>query len=570
MNAPSPALVAPRPERLRLVGQRRQILAIMHQRLMFGMLVYAGVIAIIVLRILWLAAFGDHAGRKEGLTQLIPDRGDIVDRDGEPLARTIDAWTIAIHPTKVIGDKLALAQKLAQLMPEHTADQYFAMLRSGRPFFYLRRRASPALVEAVNALGEPGLAIQREPDRLYPQTSLAAHVLGFTDIDGHGAEGVELAFDKYLSDPATRGQPLALSISSKIQQALEHELGDAMSEFSAIGAAGVVMDVHTGEVLAMTSLPGLNPNAPGQATPEQHFNRATLGVFELGSTFKPFTVAMAMDSGVIKSVGQVYNCPHELHVYGHVVHDTHPFGRACTVSEIMMESSNIGTAQIADQVGTQRQKAFLKKMGFLDRVEIELKERGRALNPGSRWGPFETMTIGFGQGIAVAPLQLAMGYATLFDNGVYHPPTILKRGPNNPLPPGRRIFSEETSEKMRALLRLVVMKGTGKKADAPGYRIGGKTGTAQKLINGHYSQTINITSFAGVFPMDDPRYVIVVMLDEPKATKDTFGFTTAGWNVAPVVSRTVSRIAPMLGVTPDLNREPNMGEVLPFVHETKE
>jgi cell division protein FtsI (penicillin-binding protein 3) len=209
-------------------------------------------------------------------------------------------------------------------------------------------------------------------------------------------------------------------------------------------------------------------------------------------------------------------------------------------------------------------------MGFLDRVEIELKERGRSLNPGSRWGPFETMTIGFGQGIAVAPLQLAMGYATLFDGGVYHPPTILKRGPDNPLPPGRRVFSEDTSDRMRALLRLVVMKGTGKKADAPGYRIGGKTGTAQKLINGHYSQTINITSFAGVFPMDDPRYVIVVMLDEPKATKETFGFTTAGWNVAPVVSKTVSRIAPMLGVTPDLNREPNMGEVLPFVHETKE
>jgi cell division protein FtsI (penicillin-binding protein 3) len=570
MNAPSPALVAPRPERLRLVGQRRQILAVMHQRLMFGMLVYAGVIAIIALRILWLAAFGDHAGRKEGLTALIPERGDIVDRDGEPLARTIDAWTIAVHPTKVIGDKLALAQKLAQLMPEHSAEDYFAMLRSGKPFFYLRRRASPSLVEAVNALGEPGLAIDREPDRLYPQTTLAAHVLGFTDIDGHGAAGVERAFDKYLSDPATRGQPLQLSISSKIQQALEHELGAALQEFSAIGAAGVVMDVHTGEVLAMTSLPTINPNTPGQGTPEQHFNRATLGVFELGSTFKPFTVAMAMDSGVIKSMGQIYNCPNELHVYGQTVHDTHPFGRACTVSEIMMESSNIGTAQIADQVGPERQKAWLKKMGFLDRVEIELKERGRALNPGSRWGPFETMTIGFGQGIAVAPLQLAMGYATLFDDGVYHAPTILKRGPNNPLPPGRRVFSEETSYKMRALLRLVVMKGTGRKADAPGYRIGGKTGTAQKLINGRYSNTINITSFAGVFPMDDPRYVIVVMLDEPKATKDTYGFTTAGWNVAPVVSRTVSRIAPMLGVAPDMNREPNMAEVLPFVHETKE
>ena len=570
MNAPSPALVAPRPERLRLVGQRRQILAVMHQRLMFGMLVYAGIVAVITLRILYLAAFGDHAGRKEGLTSLIPDRGDIVDRDGEPLARTIDAWTIAIHPSKVIGDKLALARSLARLMPEQSEEQYFAMLKSGKPFFYLRRRASPALVEAVNALGEPGLAIQREPDRLYPQTSLAAHVLGFTDIDGHGAAGVERAFDKYLSDPATRGQPLQLSISSKIQQALEHELSAAKDQFSAIGAAGVVMDVHTGEVLAMTSLPSLNPNTPGQGTPDQMFNRATLGVFELGSTFKPFTVAMAMDSGVVKSVGQIYNCPDALHVYGHTVHDTHPFGRACSVAEIMMESSNIGTAQIADQVGKARQQAFLKKMGFLDKVEIELRERGRALNPGSRWGPFETMTIGFGQGIAVAPLQLAMGYATLFDGGIYHPPTILKRGPTNPLPAGRRVFSEDTSYRMRSLLRLVVMKGTGKKADAPGYRIGGKTGTAQKLINGRYSQTINLPSFAGVFPMDDPRSVIVVMLDEPKATKDTYGFTTAGWNVAPGVSRTVSRIAPMLGVAPNMTREPNMGEVLPFVHEVKE
>jgi cell division protein FtsI (penicillin-binding protein 3) len=236
----------------------------------------------------------------------------------------------------------------------------------------------------------------------------------------------------------------------------------------------------------------------------------------------------------------------------------------------MMESSNIGMGQMANQLGVARQKVWLKKMGFLDKVPIELKERGRPLNPGSRWGPFETMTIGFGQGIAVAPLQLAMGYATLFDGGVYHPPTILKRGANNPLPPGKRVFSEETSYKMRALLRLVVMKGTGKKADAPGYRIGGKTGTAQKLINGHYSQTINLTSFAGVFPMDDPRYVIVVMLDEPKATKDTYGFTTAGWNSAPVVSRTVSRIAPMLGIQPDMNREPNMAEVLPFVHDAKQ
>jgi cell division protein FtsI (penicillin-binding protein 3) len=568
MNAPSPALVAPRPERLRLVGQRRQLLAVMHQRLMFGMLVYAGIVAIIALRILYLAAFGDHAGRKEGLTSYVPERGDIVDRNGDPLARTIDAWTIAIHPSKVIGDKLALARRLAELMPEYSEEQYFALLKSGKPFFYLRRRAPPGLVEAVNAIGEPGLALQREPDRLYPQTSLAAHVIGYTDIDGHGVAGMERAFDEYLSDPATRGHPLALSIDSRVQQALEHELLSAMTRFSAIGAAGVVLDVRTGEVLAMTSLPQLNPNAAGQGSDEARFNRATLGVYELGSTFKPFTVAMAMDSGIIKSFGKVYNCPQELHVYGHVVHDTHPFGRACTVAEIMKESSNIGTAQIADQVGADRQKAFLKKMGFLDPVRVELRERGRTLTPGSRWGPFETMTVGFGHGIAVTPLHLATGYATLFNGGVYHPATLLKVDRNHPVPRGVRVFSEDTSYKMRALLRLVVTDGTGAKADAPGYRVGGKTGTAEKLANGHYTSAAVVTSFAGVFPMDEPRYVMVMMLDDPKATAETYGFHTAAWNIGPAFGVAVSRIAPMLGVHPDKSREPDMSQVLPFVHDT--
>jgi cell division protein FtsI (penicillin-binding protein 3) len=426
------------------------------------------------------------------------------------------------------------------------------------------------LVEAVNALGEPGLAIEREPDRLYPQTSLAAHVIGFTDIDGHGVAGMERAFDRELSDPATRGEPLVLSIDSRVQQALEHELLDAMTHFSAIGAAGVVMDVRTGEVLAMTSLPQLNPNAAGQGSDDARFNRATLGVYELGSTFKPFTVAMAMDSGIIKSFGKIYNCPQELHVYGHVVHDTHPYGRTCTVAEIMKESSNIGTAQIADQVGAVRQQAFLKKMGFLDPVRVELKERGRTLTPGSRWGPFETMTVGFGHGIAVTPLHLATGYATLFNGGVYHPATLLKVDRNHPVPRGVRVFSEDTSYKMRSLLRLVVTQGTGKKADAPGYRVGGKTGTAEKIVGGHYTSAAVVTSFAGVFPMDEPRYVMVMMLDDPKATAETYGFHTAAWNIGPAFGVAVSRIAPLLGVAPDKNREPDMSLVLPFVHETKE
>jgi len=566
MNAPTPALVA-RPERLRLVGQRRQILALMHQRLMFGMLLYGGIIAIIALRLIWLAAFGDHAGRKGGLVDLTPERGDIVDREGHALARTIDAWIVGLQPGKVIGNKLDLARKLARLMPEKDEAAYLQMLRSGRSFYYLRRRASPSLVAAINALGEPGMALQREPDRLYPQLSLAAHVVGYTDIDGKGNAGIERAFDEQLRDPARRGQPIVTSVSSRIQQALEHELSDAMTHFSAIGAAGVIMDIHSGEVLAMTSLPQLNPNAAGLGTPEARFNRATLGVYELGSTFKPFTVAMAMDAGVIKSFGQIYNCPNALHVAGRTINDTHPFGRTCSVAEIMKESSNIGTAQIADQLGPTRQKEFLRKMGFLDKVNVELKERGRTLTPGNQWNQIETMTVGYGHGIAVTPLHLATGYATLFNGGIYRPATLLKVDRGHAAGRGHRVFSENTSYKMRALLRLVVTEGTGRKADAPGYRVGGKTGTAEKLVGGHYVSNKVVTTFAGVFPMDEPRYVMVVMLDEPQPTAETFGFRTAGWNVAPVVSKTVSRIAPMLGVRPDKRREPNMGEVLPYIRK---
>jgi cell division protein FtsI (penicillin-binding protein 3) len=501
----------------------------------------------------------------------VPSRGDIVDRDGQPLARTIDSWTVALQPSKIIGDKNALSVDLARLMPEKDAAGWLAEINSGKSFVYLRRRAAPRLVQALNGLGEPGIALSREPDRLYPQTDLAAHVLGSTDIDGHGASGMERGRDAYLSDPATRGEPLTLSISSRVQQALENELLNAKAQFNALGAAGVLLDIHTGEVLAMTSLPQLNPNIAGNMDGEARFNRATLGVFELGSTFKPFTVAMALDTGDVKSMGQIYPCYDRfLRPNGRAVTDTHPFGRPCSVAEIMMESSNIGTAQIAGQVGTDPMREFLKGMGFLDKVEVELPERARSLTiPKSGWDMSTTMTVGFGHAIAVTPLHLALGYATLYNGGIYRPATLLKVGKGHPVAKGRRVFSEDTSYKMRALLRLVVTKGTGKKADAIGYRVGGKTGTAEKIIGGRYSKTANITSFAGVFPMDEPRYAMVVMLDEPKGTADTYGFRTAGWNAAPTFGKVVARIAPMLGVRPDMKRDANMNEVLPFVREEK-
>jgi cell division protein FtsI (penicillin-binding protein 3) len=328
----------------------------------------------------------------------------------------------------------------------------------------------------------------------------------------------------------------------------------------------VVLDLKTGEVLAMTSLPQLNPNRPGQGAVDAGFNRATLGVYELGSTFKPFTVAMAMDSGIIKSFNQMYNCPTGLPIAGgHVITDTHPFGGPCSVADIMRESSNIGTAQIAAQVGSQRQQDFLRRMGFLEPVQVELHERGRTLTPGNNWGEVATMTVGFGHGIAVTPLHLALGYATLFNGGIRRPATLYKVGPGHPVPEGTRVFTEETSRRMRGLLRLVVLAGTGKKADAPGFRVGGKTGTAEKLQGGHYSGSAVVTTFAGVFPMDEPRYVVVAMLDDPKATPDTYGFHTAGWNVAPVVSRVVSRVGALLGVAPDPSREADLTEVAAYL-----
>ncbi len=488
-------------------------------------------------------------------------RGDIYDRNGVPLAQTIDAWSIGVHPARLISDRADLARRLAQLMPERSAADYLRILNSGRRFTYLRRRAAPELVAAVNALGDPGLAFAREPDRLYPQGALASHVLGYADIEGRGVAGIERVFDAELR--ARRS--VTLSIDRRVQQALESELGAAMARFSAIGAAGVVMDIHSGEVLALTSLPELNPNRPGKGAADAGFNRATLGVYELGSTFKPFTVAMAMDLGVVRSLGQLYQCPKALKAGRFRITDTHPFGRACSVAEIMQESSNIGTAQIAEQIGGGRQKEFLRRMHFLRPVAIELKEQGRPLTPGANWGDISTMTVGYGHGIAVSPLHLATGYATLFNGGLWRPATVVKRGPANPVPAGERVFSADTSYKMRALLRLVVTHGTGSKADAPGYRVGGKTGTAEKIVGGRYTGAAVVTTFAGVFPMDAPRYVVVAMLDDPKATKETFGFHTAGWNVAPVVSGVVSRIGPMLGVIPDPAREANLGEVLPFI-----
>jgi cell division protein FtsI (penicillin-binding protein 3) len=425
------ATAAPSPVQLRAQPERRPELALAHVRLMLLMLLFIGGTAMIGLRIAYLAAFADNSTNRAHISAIA--RGDILDRNGIPLAQTIEAWSIGIHPEKVIGDKRTLAASLARLMPERTSQDYLKILNSKLTFTYLRRRATPELVAAVNRLGEPGIDLGREPERIYPQGMLAAHVLGFTNFDGDGVSGMEKVLNGELTG-AARGAGVMLSIDSRVQQALEAELGAAMAKFSAVGAAGIVMDIKTGEVIALTSLPELNPNKPAQQGPDAAFNRATLGVYELGSTFKPFTVAMAMEDGVITSFGQTYNCPRVLQAGRFSITDTHPFGGPCTVAQIMQESSNIGTAQIAAQVGASRQREWLRRMHFLEKVSIELPERGRPLTPGDNWGDIATMTVGYGHGIAVSPLHLATGYATLFNGGLWRPATLLKHDAGRPVP----------------------------------------------------------------------------------------------------------------------------------------
>ena len=542
-----------------ILGQRRAGLQLMQQRLMLLMLLIAGVSAILGVRILWLAAFGDHAGRRAVATGFLPERGDIVDRNGAMLARTIDAWTVAVHPRKVIGDKLALAERLAEIMPERDAGWYHDKLTSDRRFVYLARRALPDVVAAVNALGEPGISFDREAERLYPQTNLAAHVLGWTDLDGRGAAGMERALEGKLAAPATRGQAQALSIDSRVQAAVEGELGRAMARFNAVGATGVVLDVRTGELIALASLPTYNGNAAGRATADSRFNRATLGVYELGSTFKPLTVAAAMEAGVVKSMTRTYDAARPVQVGRFQINDDHPMGRGITIPETLIHSSNIVTARVADEMGEGRMSAAFARMGFREPAHVELPEKGKPLWP-TYWGRSTVMTTGFGHGIAVSPLHLASAYAAMVNGGVWRPSTLLKRG-DGQVPAGRRIFSEATSARMNQLLRLIVLEGTGKNADALGYRVGGKTGTAEKPKNGGYARKSLVSTFAAAFPMDAPRYVVVAMLDEPKGNAETFGFATAGWTAAPVVKALVQRIGPMLGVVPDRAREVDLGDL---------
>ncbi len=483
------------------------------------------------------------------------DRADIVDRNGVLLATSLATASLYANP-KQIFDPQETAGKLARTLPGLNEREIAQRLASERSFIWIRRNLTPKQQDAVNRLGLPGVYFQREERRVYPHGSLTGHVVGFTDVDNRGLMGAEQAFDEQLKG---RTEPLQLSIDIRAQHALREEVAAAIKEFRAIGGAALLMDANTAEIYAMVSLPDFDANTPGTAPAETRFNRTTLGTYEPGSAFKTFTAAMALDYGT-GALNTPYDATRPIVISRFRIDDYKPQRRVMNMSEVFMHSSNIGSVRIAEVVGRDRQREFLGKLGLLRATPFELLENTPPQIP-SPWREVSMMTIAFGHGISVSPLTLATSTAAIVNGGIYRTPTILRRGDGARLS-GERVVSARTSEQMRKLMRLVVERGTAKSANVPGYLVGGKTGTAEKIENGRYKKDARISSFVGAFPMNSPKFLVYMMLDEPKGTKATFGYATAGWVVAPSIQRIVQRIAALYGLEPIDDQAPTIRDQL--------
>ncbi len=479
-------------------------------------------------------------------TETTSQRGDIVDRNGVLLATSLMTASVFVNPKEVKDINYAV-HNLAQVL---SIDEKILerRLKSGKTFVWIKRNLTPKEQQQVNSLGLPGLYFRPEERRVYPYGNMFSHVLGYVGVDNKGLAGIEQQFNSRLREPSINNEPLALSLDVRLQSIMRAEMQSAVDEFRAIGATGVILDVKSGEVLSMVSLPDFDPHKPSKASDAERFNRATLGAYEMGSTFKTFTMAMGLDYGVTTMKGG-YDATNPFKVSTFTISDSHPKRRFLTVPEIYAFSSNIGTAKMALDVGIKRQKEFLDKVGMFKQVDIELPERAKPQYP-EEWKEINSVTISYGHGISVTPLHLVRGIASLINGGTKERLTLLKDGNKNKAE-WERIISQSTSENVRRLMRLVVDHGTGGKADIAGYRVAGKTGTAEKITaGGGYSQNANLSSFIATFPIDDPKYIVLVMVDEPKGDKSTYGFTTGGMIAAPVVGRVIARMGPMLGIKP--------------------
>ena len=474
------------------------------------------------------------------------NRGNIFDRNHNLLATTINVSSLSINPHEVLNIDETIS-KLKVIFPSIDKKTLLKKINSKKHHVNLVREITPKEHIAVLNLGIEGIKVESVNKRIYPNNSLASHVLGNTDIDGKGIAGIEKSFDTNLKI----GENVTLSIHGGIQHILKTNLLEQINKFEAEGGAGIIMDAKNGEIYALASLPDYNANNYKNITNDKLFNKATKGIYELGSTLKLITAAVAFESGLIKE-NEVFDVSKPLKISSRTISDFHPLNYAINIPEVIVRSSNIGSAKIAEKFGSSIQLQYLKSLGLMDKLSLEIPETSKPLVRTDA-KLLTTMTISYGHGIAITPAHLTSATATIVNGGIRISPTLLiPTSINN----NKRIFSEETSMKMRSIMRLVVSNkyGTAKKAEAPGYLVGGKTGTAEKVsASGRYLKKQNIVAFTAGFPMNNPRFVITVMIDNPKGQKSSFGYRTAGWVVAPVVSKIVSRIAPILGIKPEIN-----------------
>ena len=563
------ARIAPPVRRVQLVTVRQVALLTAKQRVLWVVLGFAFVAALALLRIGIIGA-SDRALRMTPFDEaLLPPRGELVDRNGAPLARAFPAYSLWFNPDALGEGEAALvrppaevASKLKAIFPDLDEAKILRQLASGKGG-YLRKRVMPEEANRVLEIGELALEMPEEIDRHYPQGSMAAHVLGYVGADGHGRIGMEEVLDKELRDPAHLMTPRELSVDLRVQGALEDELARGMRLVSAVGAAGIVLDVDTGEVLALASLPSFDPNRISTANVQYMFNRVTNQVYELGSTFKPLTVAAGIDAGTIRDMGRRYSAV-PFPMGGFRIKDSHSLGASLNTPEMLIHSSNVVTAHMVQEMGADRLQKTMVDLGMNQRAQIELPAKGFPIWSKGEWPLLRAMTVGYGHGVAVTPLHLASAYAAMVNGGVWRPATMHKVQPGHEAR-GQRVFKASTSARMRQLLRAITLYGTGRNADAPGYRVGGKTGSAEKPGAGGYRKTSLVSTFAAVFPMDRPRYVVIAMLDEPKGTVASSFQRTAAWNAAPIVGRLVPRIGPMLGVLPDDRRDVDISDIVPLI-----
>jgi cell division protein FtsI (penicillin-binding protein 3) len=531
-------------------------------RIGLAILLFAFGYGIIAARLVMFATAADgHGARRMVHDAVATARPDVLDRNGEVLAVDVRTPSLFAEPQRII-DVDEASELLTAVMTDMDAAELRERLASKRRFVWLKREITPAQRAQIHRLGIPGIGFLPENKRVYPNGAEVSHVIGHVNIDNQGIAGIEKWLDgRGLADLHLAGfasdrqqKPVELAVDLRVQHALREELIAAREKFKAVAVAGVLSDVRTGEIVAMVSLPDYDPNNPRQALDPTRINRLTTGVFEMGSTFKALTLAMALDSGKV-TLKSSFDATHPLQYGKFAIHDFHAQNRVLTVPEIFTYSSNIGTARMALSIGIEQHKAFLRKMGQLDRLRTELPESAEPLVP-RRWGELNTVTIAFGHGLSVAPLQAVSAIAALMNGGRLIPPTFLKRSEEDAAALGKQVIKPETSEKMRYLMRLNVEKGTATKADVKGYYIGGKTGTSDKVVGGRYSKTKVLTSFTAVLPADQPRYLLLIMLDEPQTTPETHGFTTSGWNAVPVGGAVIARIAPLLGIEPRFDLPP--------------